>query len=161
MDSKHYLGYLIKNNHAATKKLIDDIGDEESLERGGQEVNHIRWLTGHIVNSLGSMVNILGGQSDLPQKYTELFMRGSQFNKDESAYPSMDELRSEFDRLYQEALKALEKVSVEELDTEREIYPRWNARPAEALFFLCSHEFYHAGQFATLRKILGRDRMFG
>ena len=30
-----------------------------------------------------------------------------------------------------------------------------------AALFFCTHEFYHAGQITTLRRLLGRERSFG
>ena len=80
---------------------------------------------------------------------------------DNSRYPGMDEIRKIFDANRKEIYSALEKISTKELETKREIAPRWNITPEEAMLFLCTHEFYHAGQISVLRCIIGKERAFG
>jgi uncharacterized damage-inducible protein DinB len=161
MDSKDNIKYLFNSNHSAVKRLLEDISDEESLERGGLRINHIRWITGHIVSSAGLMVTLLGGKKNIPENWDKMFIRGAKFSDDSSVYPSMAELKAKMIESFEQRESALEKVIIEKLETEKQILPEWNTTPANALLFLCTHEFYHAGQIATLRTILGREQMFG
>ncbi|MBD3216979.1 MAG: DUF664 domain-containing protein [candidate division Zixibacteria bacterium] len=161
MDIKQALGVMLKQNEGAVKKLWDNISDEESLERGSENLTHIRWIAGHITNALGYMVNIAGGTSHIPTGWDELFRGGKEMEEDFSKYPLMDEIRANFDLNRKELYKALENIPTEELETAKEIAPDWNIPPQEALMFLVNHEFYHAGQISTMRNILGKERAFG
>jgi uncharacterized damage-inducible protein DinB len=107
------------------------------------------------------MVNIAGGTPQIPTEWDELFRGGKEIEEDFSKYPSMDEIRANFDLNRKELYKALENISVKELETAKEIAPDWNIPPQEALLFLVNHEFYHAGQISTMRNILGKERAFG
>lgn len=161
MEIKAAISYLLKSNEGAIRKLWDEITDEESFNRGNDNLTHIRWLSGHITNATGFMLNILKGKNHAPDGWDSLFRGGQEMEKDNSRYPGMDEIRKIFDANRKEIYSALEKISTEELATKREIAPRWTIPPEEALLFLCTHEFYHAGQISTLRCVLGKERAFG
>ena len=161
MDVKGYLDYMMESNHGPVLKAIDGVTEEESLERGRDNTNHIRWITGHLLGSTGMAVKLLKGQTSYPQEWNQLFIRGAEFSEDPSVYPSMEDLRVNLKQAYSELRAAVNKCEIEYLETEREIFPGWTTTPAKAVMFLLRHEFYHMGQIATLRRILGRERLFG
>jgi uncharacterized damage-inducible protein DinB len=161
MDIKSALEFMLKSNEAAIRKLWGEITDDESLTGGRDNLTHIRWISGHITNATGFMLNILRGRNHAPQGWDALFRGGREMEADYTRYPSMDEIRNIFDSNRREIYSALEKISTEELETKREIAPGWETTLEEALLFLCNHEFYHAGQISTLRCVLGKERAFG
>ncbi|HEQ99855.1 MAG TPA: DinB family protein [candidate division Zixibacteria bacterium] len=161
MDIKQALGFMLKQNQGALKKLWDEITDEESLKRGEDNLNHIRWIAGHITNSNGYMVKAAGGTPDIPPGWDELFRGGKEMEEDHSKYPSMNEISDNFDINRDELYRALEEIPVAKLETAKELAPDWKIPPQEALLFLCSHEFYHAGQISMMRNIVGKQRAFG
>lgn len=161
MTIKDHLMEQYKSNHGAVRRALDDIGDQESLERGGHKINHIRWNAAHLASAAGLMLRIMGGKEEFPENWHTLFARGAEFHEDPSVYPSMDLIRDKLYGTYEKMYSALEKMTVDDLETAKEIVPEWNTTPAEALLFLCRHEFYHLGQIATLRTILGKERLFG
>ncbi len=161
MDIKDCLKYMLDTGFPYIKQAIEDISDEESLEQGGLTINHIRWNAGHLLGSAGMMLELLGGRHDIPEDWKKVFNFATEISKDSSVYPSMREIREKLSETYDLISEALEKTPVQELEIEKEISPEWKATPAQALLFFFKHEFYHLGQIATLRKILGRERMFG
>jgi uncharacterized damage-inducible protein DinB len=161
MNIKQALGFMLKQNEGALKKLWDEINDEESLERGKDNLNHIRWIAGHIANANGYMVNVAGGSPDIPHGWDELFRGGKEMEEDPSKYPSMKEIRNNFEANRKELYRALEEIPEVELETAKELAPDWNIPPQEALLFLCNHEFYHAGQISMMRNVIGKERAFG
>jgi uncharacterized damage-inducible protein DinB len=161
VDIKDYLKYMLDTGFPYIKQAIEDISDEESLEQGGLGINHIRWNAGHLLGSAGMMLDLLGGRHDIPEDWNKVFTMADEISKDSSVYPSMQEIRDKLNETYDRISEALEKVSVEELEREKEINPKWKETPIKALPFFFKHEFYHLGQIATLRRILGRERMFG
>jgi len=161
MDVKDFLAQMFEINAGPVQKSIEDIDDAESLTRGLDKVNHIRWNAGHLVCSAGLMVKIMGGTSNISEEWNKLFIRGAKFSENSSVYPSMDDLRAKMKEVHQDMKEALKEASLEYLETEKEVFPGWNTTPANAVTFICEHEFYHLGQIATLRRILGREQMFG
>jgi uncharacterized damage-inducible protein DinB len=160
VDIKDYLRYMLDTGNSYIMQAIEDISDEESLEQGGLTINHIRWNSGHLLGSAGMMLELLGERNDIPEDWKKVFTFAAELSKDTSVYPSMQEIREKLNETYDRISEALEKVSIEELESEKEISPEWKATPAQALLFFFKHEFYHLGQITTLRKILGRERMF-
>jgi len=161
MDIKDYLNYMFESNHGPALKTIADVSEEESLERGRDKTNHIRWIAGHLLGSAGLTLKILKGKPSYPDEWNKLFIRAAVFSEDTSVYPSLEDLRENLKKTYENMSAALKECDIDYLETETDIFPQWTITPAKAIMFLMRHEFYHMGQIATLRRILGRERLFG
>jgi uncharacterized damage-inducible protein DinB len=160
MDKKENLRYLLESNHGAVRRLIDDVSDEESMFRGKDNLNHIRWHTGHIAYCANIVLRLMGEEGAFPEPWEKLFGGGSEINDKPSAYPSMPELREKLYSIYDQTDKALDKISTDDLDREIEAGSDRKITPMNGALFFCAHEFYHCGQIANLRKILGREPLF-
>ncbi len=159
MNVRDQLLYMLDFNRKTIKKLIDDVSEEESMERGSDSHNHIRWTTGHLVYCDSYVCSLLGGDSDDHKKVAGLFGAGSEVSDDPSAYPAMSELRERLYRLHEWMISRIEKLT--DADLERETGDDENKEPLwQPVTFFCMHEFYHAGQMASMRRLLGRDRPF-
>ena len=161
MDIKEYLDYMLESNKNLLIKAIDDISEEESLERGQDKTNHIRWITGHLIGSTGMAIKMMQGQPSYPEEWNKLFTQGAEFSEDPAVYPSMEKLRETLKQVYDEYREVVNKCDFEFLEIEKEIFPGWNSTPGKALMSFLQHDYYHLGQIATLRRILGRERIFG
>jgi uncharacterized damage-inducible protein DinB len=161
MTKKENLMVLLKSNHAAVRKLIDDVDDIESMVCGKDNRNHIRWLTGHLVYNAGNILKVLGAENAVSEKWLKLFCKESEISDNPNNYPSMAELKNKLYSLYVQIYKTLNKMTDSDLDKNIEPFPKWQTTPMDALLFLCTHEFYHAGQITNMLRILGRERPFG
>ena len=162
MDIVQTLKYLLNTNHRAVRQMIEDITEEESMVTGKDNLNHIRWQTGHLVVSDRLIIPALGAEYPLPEiDWKPLFARGSKISRKSDDYPSMIQLRERLFDIYDNQLTALEKVDSSILEKEIEFFPGFKMKAAEGSLFFCQHEFYHAGQIAQLRRILGRSGLFG
>lgn len=161
MNKKENLKNLLKSNQEAVKKLLDDVTEEESMNRFNQPINHIRWQTGHILFYADMVAILLGNKSEISEKWSKLFRGGDELNDNASVYPAMTEIRNKLYATYDRMNKALNDIEPDVLDEEKELYPGWTGNPMEGILMLCTHEFYHAGQITMLRKMLGRERPFG
>ncbi len=159
--TKHYLVNHIATIHGATKRLLDDVKEEESMIVLGKTHNHIKWLAGHLAFTSTLAGKTLGGTLSFPEPWMDLFRRGAEVEKDLSVFPPMDEVRKKLYDLYYEVEQLAAGADDAYLNIEREIAPNWKDAPVQAVLFLCAHDFYHAGQIAMIRRHLGRDRMFG
>lgn len=161
MTKKENLMILLKSNHGAVRKLIDDIDDDESMVCGKDNRNHIRWLTGHLVDNAGNILKVMGAENAVSEKWLKLFGRESETSDNPNNYPSMAELKSKLYSLYKQIYEMLNKMTGSDLDRNIEPFPKWRTTAMDAVLFLCTHEFYHAGQITTMLRILGRERPFG
>lgn len=160
MSYRENLSYMMKINQQAIKKLVDDVTEEESLERGVYGYNHIRWQIGHLVHCQVIILKSLGEKTGDFGNYKELFGGGSKIADDPSVYPSLAELGAQLYELQTRAIAATEKIP--ESDLKKEV--DWGERKApawQAISFLCMHDFYHSGQIVNMRKILRREQPFG
>ncbi len=161
MAKKDNLKFLVELNFAAVKKLIDDVTEEESIMRFDNITNHIRWQTGHILNSADSMLKILGEDGSVPEKWSRLFKRGGELSEDNSVYPAMSELREKLYSLYVRLPEELEDKTEAFFDEEIEISPGWKETRMNGFIFFGEHTFYHCGQIAMMVRSIGRERPFG
>ena len=161
MTKKENLMVLLKSNHGAVRKLIDDIDDDESMFCGKDNRNHIRWLTGHLVYNAGNILKVLGVEDTVPKEWLKLFGRESEISDNPNSYPSISELKSKLYFLYEQIYEMLNEMADSDLDRKIEPFPKWQTTAMDAVLFLCTHEFYHAGQITTILRILGRERPFG
>ncbi|MCP4633108.1 MAG: DinB family protein [candidate division Zixibacteria bacterium] len=161
MTKKEHLTQLFKAHHISLKKIINDITEEESLERGKDNINHIRWQTGHLIGSAGMRLRSLGREVSVPDNYMKLFKRGDEIADDPSVYPPLSELKEKLYSMFTELNDTIVEFSDDDLDNEIEIVPGYKTTIMGSILFLCNHDFYHAGQIAILRKVLGKIRVFG
>ncbi len=155
------LSYMIDFNRRALEVDLADLTEEETLTRESDGPPHIRWLVGHLVQSVGGMARWLGAGNERNPEYVKLFERGSQLSDDPSVYPPFAQLRTELFDLLDQAKAAAEKLSDDQLDAELPPEAGFKATLMNAACFLCMHTFYHTGQITRIRRTLGRERPFG
>lgn len=159
MDTIVHLKYMFDNVARITGNLIADITEEESMIRGEHALNHIRWQTGHLVHSDNIILSLFDEKAEDFDLYKRIFQGGTDPSDDSSAYPSMADLRDRFSEVHQKVIRRVERATDAELSKEVGSGEH-KATVWQAITFLCAHAFYHSGQIAQVRKIIGRDRMF-
>jgi uncharacterized damage-inducible protein DinB len=160
MSIQKHLLYMLHLNQEVTKKLVDDISDDESMARGPGRHNHIRWQIGHLLYSLNYTKTLLGDSDSDYSRFEKLYGGGSEVSDDASAYPPISELKEQLYAAYQEAIALVENSAESDLTKEIGEGER-KSQVWQAVTFLCMHEFYHNGQITHVRKSLGRERPFG
>jgi len=160
MDIRDHLLYMVKTNQAVLKRLLDDVTPEDSMVRGEEQLNHICWLTGHLLNTNGYALSLTGATIEDYPEWGKIFDGGSEISDDQSVYPPWADLRERLFRIYEQMTSAYSRLSDDDLGKmvgdDQSKAPLW-----QRLSFLCMHDFYHAGQIVYMRKILGRKRPFG
>ena len=160
MASVEMIKYLLGVNRDMVRKIIDDISEEESMVRGGDELNHIRWQTGHLLYCEIYIANLLGNEPEDDSALKKMFGGGSVISDDGQLYPPMSELKERLYAVQKKGAELAEKISENVMESPVEggedDAPRWRQ-----LTFLLMHAFYHAGMIVNLRKIIGRERPFG
>ena len=161
MLKKENLKTAFDSNQKATKHLLDDITEEESINPTRGLCNHIKWQTGHLAHCVDTMIRILGGDKLLSDEWVAPYKGGSEIAEDNSIYPPFEEIRTKLYESYDKLNDALENCSDDSLDEIAELSPEWKVNRFDGLVFFLKHEFYHLGQITITRKSLNRERPFG
>ena len=144
-------------------KYLEDLSDAELLVRPVPGANHIAWQLGHLIASENGMVGETcpGSMPALPKGFKEKHTSETAASDDQTAFLSKDE----YLRLYQEqragTLKALEKLADADFDLPAPEGLRHFAPTVGAVFSMQpTHWMMHAGQWAVVRRKLGRKPVF-
>lgn len=139
---------------------LEDLTDKEMLQRPCAGCNHINWQVGHLVASENGMINkaIPGALPELPAGFAEKYTKETASSDDPSKFCTKDELLRLHKQQRSAALAALEKVSDQQLDGPS----GFDFVPTVGGLFsmLGSHWLMHAGQWAVVRRQLGRKPLF-
>lgn len=141
-------------NAERVSSAIENI-PEDDFYRSPAGMNSLLWILGHLANTRLGIVSILGGQAERP--WNELFGNGSKPG-DRASLPSVAEVRAAWPLAVAALNAQMQNVTDEELDK-----PASRPMPLEdksalaAAAFLASHEMYHLGQIAALRKWLSNN----
>ena len=87
-------------------KCIVHLSEEEANRRISDDVNPIKWVTGHLTSSRNHVLNLVGVKRDF--QYEDLFKGGF---KESGNYPTMAELCNEFNEITGKLLPKLDSVS--------------------------------------------------
>lgn len=120
--------------------------------------NPMLWIAGHVAQSRASVLGLLGTPADTG--WGELFDRGASIGEPER-YPGIDEVQRvlhEVSSQLQDRLSTLDdsmlgRPGMAELPFARTL--------ADELAFFATHEAYHVGQMAFIRKALGYPGLAG
>lgn len=148
--------------------VLEDFSDAESNERphGDTRMNHVKYLAGHLLSTQYGLALLAGAR--VQPRWQELFApRGETRARDDIAYPTLDEIRAEWNGMYREVHDRFDRLSDTDLaDTAPEPLGRFfEGNPdfgntlAGVWAFLNHHQAYHIGQIAILRKGFGKEPM--
>lgn len=145
--------------------LVDGIPDDVwATPNAESEPNHPAWQLGHMCIAADGAAMMLGAEAVSPDRYRELFARGSAYVNDPSAYPAKDELLKTLADAHANAAAALQRADQAQL-----AQPNPNERMREnlptlgdmACFLVAGHEAFHAGTISAWRKARGLPRLIG
>ncbi len=103
----------------------------------------------------------MGEKADIPHDWMLKFKRGADRPGDRASFPPFVEVRAALYGIYAKADKAAAGITDESLDSEIAMLPTWKDRTFHYITFFLTHDFYHAGQVALIRRHLGRKGTFG
>lgn len=142
---------------------LDDLSDEEMMHRPHPEINHIKWQVGHLIASEHAMINgvVPGSMPALPDGFAEKYTKDTSSSNDAAAFDSKEDLLKVFEEQRSAALATLEKASDDDLDKPAPEQMREYAPTVGDAFNLQgAHWLMHCGQWAVIRRQLGRPPLF-
>lgn len=165
---KQYLLAQFDLHHRLYYNVLVDFSDEETNQRlyGDARINHVKYIAGHLLNSQYALGFLTGIEVDI--KWNELFAGlGQTRARDNVSYPSINQVREEWNRIYIPIREGLESLTVQMLH-KRAPDPLGKSFEKNEFFansiggvwaFLNHHQAYHIGQIGILRRGFGKDPM--
>lgn len=138
--------------------LINDFPQDKWFDRPVNVPNHAAWQVGHVAVSANAGLMAIGQPSLLDETWGPLFGRGSESQDDALIYPPIEQVIEGFSKVYAALTEAYsnagESVLMADTTIDR-LVERFPKQGDFIVFLLTSHLAMHAGQFSTLRKLLG------
>jgi hypothetical protein len=139
---------------------VEDLTDQELLHRPAKGANHINWQLGHLIAAEHEMTEKVcpGSMPPLPAGFVEKYTKDTASNDDGAKFLKKAELLKVFEEQRAASLKALDKLSEADLDKSTGVE---YAPTVGAMFSMHgTHWVMHAGQWAVVRRQLGRKPLF-
>jgi hypothetical protein len=160
MNTKDALKLAIDSGRMISLGYVEDLNDQELLHRPAPGANHINWQLGHLIQSENEMMNIAipGCMPPLPAGFAERYSKDTASSDDPSKFLKKAELLKVFEEQRAATLKALENVPEADFDKPTGV----NYAPTVGAMFAMqgTHWLMHAGQWAVVRRQLGRKPLF-
>lgn len=163
MNSREAIKSAVDMGKLISMAYLEDLTDEEMMHRPHADCNHIKWQLGHLIQSEHDMIEgcVPGSMPALPDGFGDKYSKETSSNDDPSFFHSKAELMEAFTQQRDATLSTLETLSDEDLakpaPEEMQGYaPNW----AMAFVMQDSHWVMHAGQWAVIRRQLGRPPLF-
>ncbi len=163
MNTREAIRLNLEQADNIVRMYLADLSDAELLVRPVPGCNHIAWQMGHLIHSEYKMVNNTypGSMPALPAGFVERYTPETSSLDDPQAFHSKQELLDIYSKQRAGTLAALEKVSDAEFDQLPPEEFRGYVRSIGDLFSLQgTHWTMHAGQWAVIRRKLGRKPLF-
>ena len=163
MNSRDAIKASIDMGKMISMAYLQDLTDEEMLVRPHDGCNHIKWQLGHLISSEHQMIGgcVEGSMPPLPDGFTEKYTKETSKVDDPDFFHSKDELLQLFEQQRSATLAALDGLTDDDLDNPspeamQGYAPNW----ATAFVMQDAHWVMHAGQWAVIRRQLGRPPLF-
>lgn len=163
MNSRDAIQLAINMGDMISMGYLQDLSDEQMMQRPHPECNHLKWQVGHLIASENMMIDGVapGSMPALPDGFAERYNKETAKSDDASVFDTKEELL----RVYREqragTLAALSKLSDEDLDKPSpESMQGYAPNVAAAFSMQGSHWLMHAGQWAVVRRQLGKPPLF-
>ena len=163
MKPNEALKLSIETADMIARGYLGDLSDEDMMHRPAAGCNHIKWQLGHLIASDHEMVAgcCEGSMPALPTGFADKYAKETATVDDPAAFDSKTVLVELFDQQRAAALAALANLSSEDLEKPAPEKMRDYAPNVAAVFSMLGiHLTMHTGQWAVVRRQLGRPPMF-
>jgi hypothetical protein len=126
--------------------------------------NHPWWLIGHLTWAEGNVVKIIRGVPNPAERWSQLFMWGTEPALDASTYPPFDELIRTYRELRKQNLALLDEIADAGLDTPTKNPPpgleKQFGTAGQVFATIAFHQNYHFGQASVTWRAAGKQPSF-
>ncbi|MEK6674532.1 MAG: DinB family protein [Planctomycetota bacterium] len=162
MTQQELLADQIENTRAWTKALIVDLKGDDWCFQPGPGLAHGLFLCGHLAVAQDFLIHTRClGKPLLENSYTDHFkIGGPVWSTKEHKYPAIQDILSTMDDVHRKTIVAIRAMS-DSILTEPAFSGDGKPHPyyrdkCGAIGHCSRHEAFHAGQIATIRRLLGK-----
>jgi hypothetical protein len=158
MTVKDILKLNLDLNRGVLNDYIKDMTDADLFVRPVPGANHIAWALGHLIASESEMLGGAGYPTpELPAGFAESHTKETSKSDDPKKFATKQQYLDLLDKTRKATLAALERASDADFDKPAPEPMQGYCKTIGALFHLLgAHDMMHAGQFAVLRRKLGK-----
>jgi hypothetical protein len=159
MTAKDVIKSVYSSNFNVLSQYISDLTDAELLMRPVPGANHIAWQLGHLISAEISLLSAIPGGSklELPSGFAERHGKDMAAVEPPKNFLTKAEYLSIFKKVREQTFAKLDALPEADLD-KKNTGPLQQFCPTIGSLFLlvANHQMMHAGQFAVLRRKLGK-----
>ncbi|MDA0831691.1 MAG: DinB family protein [Planctomycetota bacterium] len=163
MQTKDAIKYSLGMGDMITQAYLGDMTDDELMQRAVPGINHICWQLGHLIQAEHQMVEMVCPNSmpKLPEGFAEQHSKEASSSDDPSKFLK----KADYLKLAAEqragTITALDALSDAELDKPAPERLHEICKTVGEIFAMQGqHWTMHTGQWAVLRRKLGRPPLF-
>ena len=162
MNAKDVIRNVIESCYMITGEYLKDLQDKDLFVRPVPGANHAAWQLGHLIGGSHMMLTGIGRQAPaLPANFAAAYTKETSTSDDPSKSHKKSEYMAWMEKMRAASLAAVDATPDADLDrpgpeSMREYAPTVGA----VLTILGTHLLMHAGQFALVRRKLGRPPLF-
>lgn len=162
MDIKQGILSSLAQADMVVGSYLADLTDEELLVRSLPGTNHIAWQWGHLISSERFVIEKIapGKMPALPEGFEAAHKRDNAQSDDPAGFLSKKEYEQLAQKVRGVTLAVLKDLTPEDLDRPVEKMPPVVKVVGDLFFFLSMHWLMHTGQWAIVRRKLGRPPLF-
>ena len=140
-------------------KTAELLTEEQSLKKITGKINCANWILGHLVTGRHYLIGMSGIKPEV-DPLSEIYDRGAILTP-ETEYKKLSEIKEAWIQISGNINNVFFQITEETLEKESPInFPIGDKTILGGLTFLLSHESYHIGQLALIRKELGLETFF-
>ncbi|MFO0820770.1 MAG: DinB family protein [Pirellulales bacterium] len=160
MNARQAIRLAIDTGNMVAMAYLQDLGDADLMRRACPGINHINWQLGHLIVAENHMINQAspGSMPPLPEGFAQKYGKEMAGSDDPSQFATKEELLRVAGEQRAATLATLDKMTDADLDRATGI----DYAPTVAALFSMQggHFLMHAGQWAVVRRQLGRPPLF-
>ena len=159
MDAKQALETSLNSGLAILKMYLSDLDDAALMERPGPGCNNLAWQLGHLICSEAGLGASLGSDNGfkLPEGFAEAHAKDRCHVDDPAAFLTKQAYLDLYDAVRETTKRILKELPPEQLDAPApERIRKFIPTVAGVFGLLGGHPLLHAGQFAVVRRKLGK-----
>jgi hypothetical protein len=161
VDIKQAIEFNFRMADFVVNAYLTDLDDKDLLVRPVPGANHIAWQLGHLIFAERYMVERVapGSMDPLPEDF-ERYGRGSAATDNPEEYLSKEAYLELAKKVRAGTLRVVERLSPADLDQPVTQIPPFAKNAGEALLTVGGHWLMHVGQWAMVRRKIGRPPLF-
>jgi hypothetical protein len=162
MDIKQAIAFNLSSSEFLVNAYLADLDSKDLLVRPVPGANHIAWQLGHLIVAERFLVErgLPGVMDELPAGFADRHKKSTAASDNASDFLSKEEYLELAKKVRANTLRVAESLEPADFDKPASGGPPFVKTVGDAFLFISGHWLMHAGQWAVIRRKLGRPPLF-